>query len=224
MTRSSWFRIGGSAATLTLLYVLVVNSAVAASITGFTPAAGIENIVNTCIGTQVTITGVGFAQDGQGGNVAVTGVSFNGTPAPSFRIGSDTTLYATVPATATTGPITVATSAGAATSTTPFYVFRCAANAPGGPIGGTAGSPGSTVPTVTSFSPAKGGPGARVTISGTAFSGVTKVQIGGVVAKFTVVSASTITATVPAKAKTGKISVTAPDGTRTSSAKFIVTK
>jgi mono/diheme cytochrome c family protein len=202
---------------------LVVGSAVAASITGFTPSSGIENIANACVGSRITITGAGFAQDSQGNPVAVTGVSFNGTPAASFAVGSDTMLYATVPASATTGPISIATSAGTVTSTAPFYVFRCAGFSPGGPVGGTPGSSASTVPTVTGFSPAQGTVGSKITISGSAFGNVIEVQIGGLAAKFTAVSKSMISATVPAGARTGKIAVTAPpDWIAKSAAKFTV--
>ena len=71
MLYKGWLRsrIVGTAATLASFSLLVAGTAVAASVTGFTPVAGTENIANACIGTQITITGVGFAQDAQGAPV-----------------------------------------------------------------------------------------------------------------------------------------------------------
>ena len=62
--------------------------------------------------------------------------------------------------------------------------------------------------TVTSFTPTSGPVGTPVTITGTAFTGTTKVTFDGTVSSFTVNSATEITATVPTGAKTGKIAVT----------------
>jgi hypothetical protein len=63
--------------------------------------------------------------------------------------------------------------------------------------------------TITSFSPTSGPVGTSVTITGTSFTGTTKVTFDGVAATtFKVVSETEITATVPTGAKTGKIAVT----------------
>src|SRR5947209_1469666 len=72
------------------------------TITGFSPTAGPT-------GSTVTITGIGFTATSQ--------VNFSGAPSgfffPAlFKVVSDTTLTATVPALATTGPIQVITSGG----------------------------------------------------------------------------------------------------------------
>src|SRR6478752_2640279 len=71
------------------------------------------------------------------------------------------------------------------------------------------------VPTVTKLAPAKAKVGAKVTLTGTNFTHTTSVTIQGVAAKFRVVSPTTITITVPAKAKSGSITVTNPSGTAT---------
>lgn len=76
------------------------------SVTGFDPASG-------PVSTIVTIQGTGFA--------AVSSVKFNGTPAP-FRRDSATQLQARVPVGATSGPISVTTGAGTATSATDFTI------------------------------------------------------------------------------------------------------
>ena len=72
------------------------------------------------------------------------------------------------------------------------------------------------VPTVARVAPAKGKVGAKVTVTGTNLAGVTSVTIKGVPAKFTLVSKTKLMFTVPAKAKTGTITVTNPSGTATS--------
>jgi len=79
-------------------------------------------------------------------------------------------------------------------------------------------------PTVTYFGPLSGPVGSTVTIHGTSFVGVTGVVIGGRAAiVYSVVDSSTITATVPLLATTGKISVTTADGTGLSVESFTVT-
>lgn len=74
------------------------------------------------------------------------------------------------------------------------------------------------VPTIAKVTPAKAKVGAKLTVAGTNFTGVTSVTIKGVPAKFTVVSTTKLTFVVPAKAKTGAVTVTNPSGTATSAA------
>lgn len=143
-------------------------------------------------GSTVTISGFNF----QG----ATQVLFNGTAATSFTVNSGgTSITATVPAAATTGPITVTTAVSSVTTTTSFAV----------------------APTITSFTPAGGAGGTLVTITGLHFTGATSVTFGGVAATFTVVSDTTISATVPASSPTGVIAVTTPAGTATSATQFL---
>lgn len=78
-------------------------------------------------------------------------------------------------------------------------------------------------PAVVGFSPGSGTPGTTVVIKGISFvAPVSSVQFNGVAATFAVNSTTQITATVPAKATTGKISVTTALGTAASSAAFTV--
>jgi molybdate transport system substrate-binding protein len=77
------------------------------------------------------------------------------------------------------------------------------------------------VPTVASFAPARAKVGATVTITGSNFTRTTSVTIHGVAAKFKVVSPTKITFTVPAKAKSGAITVTNPAGTAASK-RFVI--
>ena len=79
--------------------------------------------------------------------------------------------------------------------------------------------------TITGFTPgsACSGSGQSVSITGTNFTAATAVTFySGQSALFTVTSATQITATLPAGATTGPISVTTPSGTGTSSGSFTV--
>jgi hypothetical protein len=144
-------------------------------------------------GTAVTISGTNF--------IGATAVSFNGTAA-AFTVTSDTSIQATVAAGTTTGPVSVTTPGGTVTSASTFVV----------------------APTIASFTPASGPAGTAVTISGTNFTGATAVRFNGLsAASFTVTSATSIQATVPAGAATGPLSVTTPGGTATSAGNFTET-
>jgi molybdate transport system substrate-binding protein len=71
------------------------------------------------------------------------------------------------------------------------------------------------VPTITKLSPARAKTGARVTITGTNLGSTTSVTFQGVPAKFNAVSGTKLTLTVPAKAKTGSLTLTNPSGNAT---------
>jgi hypothetical protein len=149
-------------------------------ITGFTPLSGI-------VGSTVTINGSNFA--------GATSVTFNGVSATINSL-SATSITATVPATATTGPIAVFTPNGTAVSSANFTVQQ--------------------PPQIVSFTPGFGAPGDSVIITGSGFTGVTAVAFNGTAAGFTLNSDTQITATVPAGATTGSITVTTPAGTGSS--------
>jgi len=78
----------------------------AAKITGLSPGTG-------ATGTAVTITGTNF--------INPSAVRFNGVAA-GFTVNSTTQIVATVPAGASSGPVTVTTADGVATSPAPFTV------------------------------------------------------------------------------------------------------
>ena len=68
--------------------------------------------------------------------------------------------------------------------------------------------------TLTSVSPTNGPVGTSVTLTGTNLTGATAVRFNGTAATtFAVVDDLTVTATVPAGATTGPVTVTSPDGT-----------
>ena len=78
-------------------------------------------------------------------------------------------------------------------------------------------------PTISSFGPTSGPPGATVVISGSGLTGATAVRFNGSNAAYTVSSDSSIRATVPAGATSGPISVTTPSGSAASTGSFTVT-
>ncbi|MEZ0581349.1 IPT/TIG domain-containing protein [Nocardioides sp. MH1] len=161
------------------------------AVTGITPAAG-----PTAGGTTVVITGTGFT--------GATKVTFGDVgPATSFTVDSATQVTAVSPPAATTGRrlVTVTTVGG----TSPYLDaarFSYAAT-----------------PTVTGIAPAAGptAGGTTVVITGTGFTGATKVTFGdaGPAASFTVDSATRITAVAPAAADAGArhVTVTTAGGT-----------
>ena len=85
-----------------------------------------------------------------------------------------------------------------------------------------AGAASAAGPAVSSFSPTSSVVNTKVTINGKNFTNVKTVAFAGVKAKWKLVSASKITATVPLAAKSGKISVTTSAGTATSAGSFAV--
>jgi hypothetical protein len=77
-------------------------------------------------------------------------------------------------------------------------------------------------PKITTFSPNNGSPGSNVTITGENFTGTKSVKFGFTAGGFTVVSPTTIRATVPFGASTGKISVITGAGTAVSTGTYFV--
>lgn len=79
-----------------------------------------------------------------------------------------------------------------------------------------------SAPVISSVSPMSGSVGTQVVITGTNFTGATAVTFNGVAASYVTNSVTQITATVPASATSGTISVTTPAGTARSPAMFTV--
>jgi len=161
-------------------------------ITSFSPASG-------SVSTTVTIVGTGFLH--------IRDVAFNGATTASFSVVSDTQINATVPANATTGPISVTTIHSTASTTNTFTVDQT-----------------TSPPQISSFSPTGGAPGTSVTINGSGFSTASSVNFNGSSASFKATSDSQIAATVPSGATTGDIGVTDTGGTAVSTTAFTVTQ
>jgi uncharacterized repeat protein (TIGR03803 family) len=144
-----------------------------------------------------------------GQKVAILGNGFTGTTSvnfgsgsASFTVVSDTYMTANVPDDGAVGLVTVTTPTGTLTSSRPFNV----------------------IPGVKSFAPPSGPVGTQVTVTGSGFTGATKVTFGGAKAPtYTVNSGTQITATVPSGAKTGNITVTTAGGSASSKSTFTVT-
>jgi hypothetical protein len=188
---------GGATGTIT-----VTTPSGSATITPFTVTFSITSLspLSGPHGTVVTINGVGFN--------ASSVVKFNGVVATNQVLVSSTRLRATVPPTASSGPVTVTNTTaptGTVQAATHYTVTADVA------------------PTVTSFSPGSGAVGDPVTITGVHFSGASTVKFGNVNATFHVVSDTQISTTVPSGAVTGPISVTNAIGTGMSSSSFTVT-
>lgn len=160
----------------------------AAIITGFTPAIGPT-------GSVVVISGGDFT--------GATAVRFNGVNASTFTVTAASQIHATVPPTATAGPLSVVTPSGTATTTNNFVVSGLA-------------------PIVTGFAPFGGKAGDPVVISGLNFTTATNVSFNGVTAVAFLTSDTQISATVPAGATTGPIRVINPAGTNTTGSNFII--
>lgn len=143
-------------------------------------------------GNSVVITGTNF--------VNVTKVLFGNRAATSYTVNSATQITAVAPygTTGSTVDVTVTTTAGVSDVTLAAKYSYGA-------------------PKVTTVSPTAGSPGGgnTVTITGEGFTGVTSVKFGSIDASFTVVSATSITATAPAGAldSTVNVTVTNPAGT-----------
>ena len=143
-------------------------------------------------GSSVTITGTGFT--------GATAVKFGGTAAASYAVNTGTQITAVSPAgtSGSTVDITVTGPGGTSvTSSADHFTYG---------------------PTVSHISPLSGSTvgGTSVTITGTGFTGATGVSFGSTpAASFTVGSATSITAVVPAASTSGvvNITVTTPGGT-----------
>jgi hypothetical protein len=151
-------------------------------------------------GTDVTITGAGFT--------TTSSVSFNGVAATVLRRTPPSTLVAVVPASASTGKITVTNTAAPVGTVTSASSYTVTPHTP---------------PTISSFTPTAGITGISVTITGTFFSGASSVKFGTRPAAYTIVSADQIKATVPNGASNAKMSVTTAVATATSTASFTPT-
>ena len=165
------------------------------SIVGFTPTTGL-------VGTTVTIYGTGFSTTPNQNSV-----TFNGVAATVISA-TATQIVTQVPTGATTGPISVTSPNGSATSSTPFTV---------GPL--------LFPPTITGFTPTIGVAGTAVTINGTNFNLVSannRVRFNITSATVTSSTATQIQTQVPSGTGSGPIQVMTGYGTATSSADFFV--
>ncbi|MGK8508114.1 beta strand repeat-containing protein [Nocardia asiatica] len=155
----------------------------APSLTAIVPDDGPESGGNT-----VTLTGANLS--------STTTVLFDGTPAPSFTVVSDTQLTAEAPA-GSPGPVVVTVTATGGDSNGLVYTFVA-------------------TPALVSAAPSAGPEtgGNTVILTGTDLTGTTAVVFGATAAvAFVVESDTRISATAPAGTGTVDIAVTTPGGT-----------
>ena len=177
--------------------ITVINPSKTGSGSRFTvtPPAGYPTITRVSTtsaapGETITLTGTNFT--------GTTAVKFNGLNAASFSVASSTKITAVVPAGATSGVVSVTNALGTTSSSSSLSIKYSS-------------------PSIRSFSPGSASVGTTVTITGKNFTGITSVMFNGVEASsFTVVSATRITAVVPAGATRGKITVSNPSKSATS--------
>jgi hypothetical protein len=137
------------------------------------------------IGGLVTISGKYFT--------GTTAVTIGGQPVSGYSILSPTSISANVGTGAGSGNVTVTN------------------------LHGTASLSGFTLippPVISSFTPTSGGNGSVIAITGTGFTGITEVLIGGYYASFKVISPTQIQATVGSGA-TGDITIYGANGSGT---------
>ena len=132
------------------------------------------------IGNKITLTGANFT--------GVSAVKFSNNLSATFTIINDTQIVTTVPAGAMDGVITLSKPSCGDVNTGSFDVVDC--------------------PTVSGFAPNSGAAGTPITITGANLTGVTSVKFSdNVSAAFTVNSDTQITATVPAGAVSGALTL-----------------
>ncbi len=165
------------------------------AVSGVQPNAGLVSG-----GTEVTITGTGFAE--------ATAVKFGAHPASSFKVLSPTAITAIAPAGTGTVDVTVSNPGGSSSPASADHFTYV---------------PVDREPTITAVEPASGpaAGGTAVTITGKRFAGTTSVTFGAVpAAAYTIVSATVIDAVTPPQAPaTVPVTVTTPNGASTASKK-----
>ena len=160
-----------------------------------------QNSGTTAGGTAVTITGTNLT--------GATGVTIGGVAATSVTVVNATSITAITPAHAAGTASVLVTTPGGTNAANTLYTYV------------------TPIPTLTSLTPNSGSVagGAVVTITGTNFTGTTGVTIGGVAAtSFSIVSATSITATTPAHAAgTASVVVTTPAGSNSTNTLYSYT-
>lgn len=164
------------------------------ALTGFSPTAGGLNTLITVFGSNLGSTS---AASIGGRSVQVVSV----TP-------SQVVLKVTVE---TSGTITLSGASGSVTSATAFTFF----NSGGGGI--------PSAPVITSFSPASGPLGTRITVQGQNFTNTATAAVGNLGATLEFISANSVVVTVPMRAASGPIKITTEGGTVQSAGIFTVT-
>jgi hypothetical protein len=150
-------------------------------------------------GTLVNLKGAGF--------VGATSVKFGNAVSSNFVVLDANNIQANVAAGSATGPVTVVSNGVTAVSAGSFTFL----------------TDPSSAPVISSFLPTAALTGAKVTLTGTGFTGTTAVTVGGASAAFTIASDTELDVIVPSNASTGFIAVTNAKGVAGTGSSFTVT-
>jgi hypothetical protein len=191
-------QVPAAAASGVIQLVSVLGNATSATPFSVTPTITGFAPATGPAGTLVTITGTGFR--------GATAVNFGNAVASNFLVLDANTVKANVKAGSATGPVSLTSNTLTCVSTGSFTFVPDAVNAP----------------VIASLTPVSAAVGATVTLTGTGFTGVTGVQVGGAAATFTATGDTSIAVVVPANAATGFIAATNALGTNASPTTFTV--
>jgi hypothetical protein len=199
--------VKGSVVALTEVSTAVPSGAVSGPITVITSAGTNVSANSFVISTAPVITGFSPVAAAIGSSLTIFGGNFaspftveiNGKKATALLV-SSSQLDATVPANATSGPITVTTDFGSATTTSNLITGA-------GPI-------------ITDFSPTLGDSSTPVIIDGLNLASATKVTFNGKAGTITADQNTQLEVYPPAGSGIGPISVTTAQGTATTSVNF----
>ena len=150
-------------------------------------------------GDSLTVHGTGFSATASSDHVTINGTAATVTSATA------TSLKVTVPSGVTAGPVAVSVGSDSAT--------------------GEGFTPAAAAPVVTGMSPTNGPPSTQVTLTGSGFDANLPgdvVSVNGVRAEVSVVTASSLTFTVPAGATSGAVQVSTAAGTAHAADDFMI--
>ena len=149
--------------------------------------------------TTITIDGANYIS-GAGNTI----VRFGSLTSAVVNVTAPTQVRASMPAGVSRAIIYVSTFAGTATSLVEFV--------------------STTLPVIESFTPENGLPGKNVpvVINGANLLSASSVKFNGVTSPFTPTADTQISTTIPASARTGRITITGPSGIGTSQVDFVV--
>jgi hypothetical protein len=202
-----------------------VSTATSVTVTGLLPAVtyefrlGATNSVGTTYSDTLTVRTLGFtflsftpSSVSKGAAVDVVGSSLSlvtevriGTLVVPFRFVSDEILVVTVPSAAKTGVLRLISSSQ---------------NVSAGTL--TVASRGTATPSITVVEPYVASPGAVLRVQGSNIGAASVVRVAGLDAVFSVTGRNALSLTLPLNANNGKVTITTPGGTATSSGTVVV--
>ncbi|GAA4347393.1 hypothetical protein GCM10023185_02470 [Hymenobacter saemangeumensis] len=188
------------------------------TVTGTTVGATTTGDPTATCTTSITTGGVFYTIVGTGANITLSTCSATTTYDSKLYVftgtcGSYTCVAGNDDNAACTGNTLTSLVTFPSVAGTTYLIFVAGYNTAAGPFGLSATcAPVVPAPAITSLNPVTGPVGTAVTITGTNFTGASRVAFNGTNSIYTVVNATTITTTVPTGATTGNVVVTTPAG------------